>query len=193
MATTFTLVDTTYSKTSSTNHYIAPTTLYTVPSGKIAKVRFEGLYVLTPSNRMNTFAFTLFKQSQSNSSMYERYGSFRYQQTATGAFSVAFYAPWEKTHDLHNGFSSTSSFLMSGGSAELENWLSSGVPNTTPGDAWRGFVTSSSATGDGAHCMVNKDFYLKAGDVLKGNGVCTLDSSSTLYYTPKFAIWLEDA
>ncbi len=188
--TTYSLEDKEYTYTiSGSNAYIQGVTVYTVPAGKIAKIKFDSFHLSQSSN--NTFNTTsvLFYSEGTN---IIRKHQFLYNNEDQGDVSSQH---WYNSADFSRHVLSGGSTTVAGNyqmQAQNQDWSANGSIDTTPDS---NVQYASAQTSRGARHLGPDYFYMKAGEVLKVISQIAFPSGpgGNFYGNSRFMVFLEDS
>lgn len=187
--TTYSFEDKEYTYTKSGNNaYIQGTTVYTVPTGKIAKIKFDSFHVSQSSDNTFNTSSVLFYSEGTN---IIRKHQFLYNNEDQGDISSMHWynsADYSK-HMSTGGSSATYNYTMS---SQNQDWSRNGTIDTTPDS---NIQYSNFQSLRGARHLGPDYFYMKSGEVLKVISQLAFPStpSGNFYGNSRFMVFLEDA
>lgn len=197
MATTFTFQEQNFTTTSSGGSgfgYLHDQTIYTVPTGKIAKVKFDSLHVTNTGNCSIGGVHFICYTRATNMARKHVYG--KWDDNSSNTFTCHLYNPadYQGSHTPGYGGSGTSIYYDKTMNGQPEAWYNGNSIDATLDSGTRGVHTPNNQ-GYGSIVLCPETFFLPAGDVLKYNSVYydTIGTATTYYTNIRFAIWLEDA
>lgn len=189
--TTYSFEDKEYTYTKSSDWiYLQGNTVYTVPTGKIAKLEFDSFHISQSADNQYGQTSVLFYTEGTN---IKRKHNFLYYNGADGdVSSLHWYNPTNYARiDVSGG--PTSIQYNSTMVSQPQDWSRNGTVDTTPDEntAQVGFQGSNY----GARVLGPSYFYMKAGEVLKVISVSRFGSapSGNLYGNSRFMVFLEDS
>ena len=169
-------------------------TIYTVPSGKVARVQMDSIHLYAKGDvKFEDVAFTIWSKP---SNTFCKHITGDYSFRGDGAHSVktvSFYPNW--TRPVANEFSAAgSNYFSYSANAQMQNWVLQNETFYVDKDVTSGYPDAQTTTNAGTRLWAPKQFFLSAGEVLKLNGETRTDltSSEGLYFNTRLAIWLED-
>jgi len=193
--TTFSFVDQEYTVSSNNNSYLTPRSIYTVPSGKIAKIHFDSFFI---THNAAASSATAFKQAgfilySDGTNVHRKHMYGRFEGAENDIMMVSFYNPMDYSGSRHNSNNGSQSanyeYTMF---AQPENFINSGTPETNMSDSSTGYYDFTSNRIYGGRVYGPSDFYMEAGEVLKLNAYANTDNNTTKYFNVRLAIFLED-
>jgi hypothetical protein len=182
-------VEASYSGGTSLNH--GEQTLYTVPAGKLAKIKFDSYHtsVSSTSNVMTGKYWIMYSQNSANSTTLRKH-MFGMGDTNEGTVrSFHFYNPADfKGVDAIIG-NNTGIYENRTMNAMPESWIYTNEPSDF-NDSPR--MSNWGDQGYGAQTYGPETFFMAAGEVLKVRTKTVCNGSLTRYTNMRCAVWLED-
>jgi len=166
-------------------------TIYTVPTGKLAKIKFDSYHisVSSTSNTINNTYWALYSQDSSTTAARKHmYGESNFGGGESGMRTFSFYNPSDfKAFEAQYG----GQYLHSGKlmSASPENFIYNNVVQDF-NDSSRGATYTDNT--QGTYVYGPETFFMAAGEVLKLRTKSACNGSLTRYTNMRCAIWLED-
>ena len=193
--TTFTFVDQEYTVSSNNNSYLTPQDLYTVPSNKIAKIKFDGMFVTHNQQGNSSYAFKevgfMLYSDGTNVHRKHMYGYF--DTSENNVQMASFYNPVEYAGSRYNSNNGSQSpnyeYSMF---AQPQNVVSSGTVDTQISDSATGHYDYQNDRTKGGRVYGPGTFFMKENEVLKAVAQANTDSNATKYFNFRLAIFLED-
>ena len=189
--TTYSFVDfeATYTK-SSANMYLGGNTVYTVPSGKIAKIEFDSFHISQSGNNTFNLANVLLYSEGTN---IKRKHTLLFYNGSTGDHSsLHWFNPnvYGRMDTAGGGTNLQSNSTMS---AQPQDWSANGSVDTTP-DSNCQHVTFQGSN-FGARVLGPAYWYMEAGEVLKviSRGEFASTISGNMYANARLMVFLEDS
>tara|TARA_R100000030_G_scaffold28734_2_gene21233 strand:- start:8727 stop:9314 length:588 start_codon:yes stop_codon:yes gene_type:complete len=193
--TTFAFVDQEYTVSSNNNSYLTPQNLYTVPSNKIAKIKFDGMFVTHNQSGSSSYAFkeVSFMLYSDGTNVHRKHMYGFADTTENNIQMVSFYNPVEymgSRHNSNNGSQSANyEYSMF---AQPQHVVSSGTVDTQISDAPTGHYDFTSTRTNGGRVYGPGTFFMKENEVLKAVAQANTDSNATKYFNFRLAVFLED-
>ena len=189
--TTYAFEDDTFTYTKSgANIYLQGDTVYTVPSGKIAKIEFDSFHLSQSADDTFNTNHVLFYSTASN--IRRKHMFFLYRGSSGDVSSIHWYNPsnYGGVDSVGGGTTEKFNYTMS---AQPQDWSRNGTVDTTPDSNVVNDVFAASSSG--ARAYGPRYFYMTAGEVLKviARGEFASTPSSNFYGNARFMIFLEDA
>ena len=188
--TTYNFEDDTFTYTKSgANIYLGGNTVYTVPTGKIAKVEFDSFHLSQSANdTFNNNNITFYSQT---GNAIRKHMFLLYRGSSGDLSSLHWYNPYNYGTQ-HGAYGGTSDVYMRTMSSQPQDWSANGTIDTTPDS---NTVQTEYNSSIGAMSFGPRYFYMKAGEILKviARGEFATSPSSTFYGNSRFMIFLEDA
>ena len=178
-----------YTSTGSLNH--GEQTIYTVPAGKLAKIKFDSFHMSIEgtSNKIDKLYWILYSQNSSSTTLRKHMAGEGFIDDS-GVRTISFYNPADFTTVPYDkgGTTSNPSYgkLMN---AVPENFASNNQAQNI-NDSLRGYTWSSSGYGTFTHGP--ETFFMGAGEVLKLRAKDSLSSGANRFTNMRCAVWLED-
>ena len=193
--TTFAFVDQEYSQSSSGGAAYISENIYTVPSNKIAKIKFDGFFATHNSSTSSSTAFkkVTFMLYSDGTNVHRKH-MYGYHNTNDAYVHMAsFYNPVEYAGSRHNSNNgSQTRFYEYSMFAQPQNAVSSGTVSTSvsgnPGGDYA-FISDSS---HGGRVYGPGTFFMKENEVLKCVASVQSDTNDTKYINIRLAVFLED-
>lgn len=182
-------VEATFSGGTSLNH--GEQTLYTVPAGKLAKIKFDSYHtsVSSTGNMISGKYWLMYSQNSANSTTLRKHMFGAGDNNESSIRSFSFYNPADfKGQDVRIG-SNTGIYEDRLMNAQPENWVNSNEAIDF-NDSAR--ASSWSTQGYGAQTYGPETFFMAAGEVLKLRTKTVCNGSLTRYTNMRCAVWLED-
>ena len=189
--TTYSFVNQEFTYTNSgSNSYLQGNTVYTVPSGKIAKVKFDSFHLSQSADSTFNNSSVLFYSQGTNSRVKHMFLSYRGD---TGdASSLHWYNPMDyRSSSFAVGGSTTNRYDYTM-SAMNQDWSRNGTVDTTP-DANQIYDLAQSAEGTKS---LGPDYWsMGAGEVLKiiSQSEFASTPSGSFYGNARLMVFLEDS
>ena len=188
--TTYAFEDNTFTYTkSSANMYLQGNTVYTVPTGKIAKVEFDSFHLSQTANNTFNTNNVLFYSTGTNA--IRKHMFLFYNGSSGDHSSLHWYNPYNYGR-LDAMYGGTSDLYARTMSSQPQDWSVNGTIDTTP-DSNTVDISYSSSTGSMSYGP--RYFFMKAGEILKviARGEFATPISGDMYGNARFMIFLEDA
>jgi len=167
-------------------------TIYTVPAGKLAKIKFDSYHMsINTTNRLiNKMYWILYSQNSSSTTLRKHMVGEAYN-TDTGVRTMSFYNPADfTTLPIAEGGATGNPRYGKFMNAVPENFVSNNVSQNI-NDSLR--MATWSVQGEGAFVHGPETFFMGAGEVLKLRTKDALNSSDASRFTNmRCAVWLED-
>ena len=190
--TTYSFINQEYTDTFSGNtSYLDETNVYTVPSGKVARIKFDSVHLSTSANlTMDTHFFMLYSDG-TNIHRKHTLGLSQHSGTNSDQRTISYYDP--KTYPVYGsvGGNTTPQFEYSM-SASPQGWVNSGTVDTTPDNNIVGAFAYAQSN-YGSRVYGPSEWYMGAGEVLKAIGRFSVSSGSgSVYHNIRLVAFLED-
>lgn len=188
--TTYSFVNQEYTS-SGTTAYVTPQTIYTVPTGKIARVKFD----MVMQNNLNTsMGYGAFLITSAGTNIFRKHAYGTFDSGNSGIKSASWYNPMDQRNLEGYGGTNTNPYYNYTESAQPENWLSGGSLDTTMHDTVRGYGFPNNQN-YGTKYWGPSEWYMAAGEVLKyqARNSDTSGSSDTYYHNVRLMVFLEDS
>ena len=189
--TTFTFVDQEYTTSTGGTNYITPSSVYTVPSGKIARIKMDSV------NTSNSAAGTYFREGtfilfSDGTNVHRKHMFGWYAGDDTNTATISWYNPIEfgGMNEAENGTSTIRYYAPM--NAQPRTWVSGGIVESNINTSVGGEGYWQSVASYGGACFGPSSFYMKAGEVLKLAAAADTANNSAKYVNVRLAIWLED-
>tara|TARA_R100001460_G_scaffold81966_1_gene122892 strand:- start:14 stop:601 length:588 start_codon:yes stop_codon:yes gene_type:complete len=193
--TTFAFVDQEYSQSSSGGAANISESIYTVPSNKIAKIKFDGFFA---THNSSTSSSTSFKKVTfmlySDGTNVHRKHMYGYHNTGdTAVHMVSFYNPVEYAGSRHNSNNGSQGRVVEYTMfAQPENAVSSGTVSNPVNGNPVGNYNFQATSSYGARVYGPGTFFMKENEVLKCVATVQSDTNDTKYINIRLAVFLED-
>jgi hypothetical protein len=192
--TTFTLIDHEVDvHTSGQTVNFQDLTVYTVPSGKVARVQLDSINVSANGGggEINKFA-AMYWSKPSNA--YRKHYTIAYNSNSSSqdVRTISWYPNWSEAvpPTFVGGSTSYFNYTMN---AQMEDWVDANGNFSNDKEIAGGMPTALSSTNAGTRLWAPKQSFLKAGEVIKLNGqVFRSTNNSNLWINTRLAVWLED-
>jgi hypothetical protein len=191
--TTFTFVDVEVTTALSEVSYINQQTLYTVPSGKIAKIKFDSSHITSTASggKFAEHSFICFSQGTN----VKRKHIVGYTRSSnTGVSSLHYYNPKDWTfYPAYSGAQSDER-IYHPMNVQPTSWNPQNTIDTTMSNSIAGYHKYEERNLDyGSRVYSPETFFMKAGEILKySDGLYYETPSGTRYTNMRLAVWLED-
>lgn len=189
--TTFAFINVEASFSGGTSLQHGEQTLYTVPTGKLAKIKFDSYHasVSSTGNMFSGMYWLMYSQNTINNTTLRKHMFGMGDTNNSTIRSFSFYNPSDyKGVDTIMG-NNTSIYEDRTMNAQPENWVNSNEPIDF-NDSGR--MTNWSDQGYGAQTYGPETFFMAAGEVLKVRTKTVCNGSLTRYTNVRCAVWLED-
>ena len=193
--TTFTFVDQEYTVSSNNNSYLTPQSIYTVPSNKIAKIKFDGFFIThnatgDTNHSFREASFMLYSVG-TNVKRKHMYGYF---DTGDGNIQMcSFYNPMEYRGSRYNSNNGSQAkqfeYTMF---AQPENVMSGGSIDTQISDSGTGNYIYTGTNTYGARVYGPDVFFMKENEVLYCVAGANTNNNNVKYFNVRCAVFLED-
>ena len=188
--TTFTFVDQEYTTSSANTGYLTPRSVYTVPSGKIARIKMDSVNLSTNgSTYFSQGTFILFSDG-ANVHRKHMYGYYSTGRTDTA--TIGWYNPADFGGMIHAENGTSTIRYNAPMNTQPGNWVLGGTVESNISTSMSGEGYWTSTNGYGGICFGPSSFFMKAGEVLKLAAAADTDASTAKYVNARLAIWLED-
>lgn len=187
--TTFTFINEEYNTTNGTDSYITPKSIYTVPSNKIARIRFDGMFATHDTTTFfNHASFILFSDG-TNVHRKHMYGMGENNDSAMKM--ISFYNPvLYPRHSSNNGSQGKEyEYSMY---AQPQSFISSGTVETNMNENSTGYYNFTATSGYGGRVFGPEYFFMKENEVLKFSAAVGTNANATKYVNIRCAVFLED-
>jgi hypothetical protein len=190
--TTYSFVNEEFTYTNSgSNIYLQGNTVYTVPSGKIAKVKFDSFHLSQSGDSTFNGNSVLFYSQGTNSRVKHMFLSYRGD---TGdASSLHWYNPMDyRSSSFATGNGTTINKYDFTMSSQNQDWSRNGTVDTTP-DGNQIYDLAQSL--EGSKSLGPDYWYMEAGEVLKviAQGEFTSAPAGNFYGNARLMVFLEDS
>jgi len=192
--TTYSFINQEYTDTFATNttSYLDETNVYTVPSGKVARIRFDSVHLSSSANlTMDTHFFMLYSDG-TNIHRKHTLGLTNTSGSNSDQRTISYYNPliYPKYGAVGGSTTPQVEYSMS---AQPQAWISSGTVDTTPDNN----IVGQYAYGNnnyGSRVYGPSEWYMGAGEVLKAIGRFSLNlsGSGSVYHNIRLMAFLED-
>lgn len=189
--TTYSFVDQEFTMTKiGANAYLQGDTVYTVPSGKIAKIQFDSFHLSQSSdNTFNLHNFTLYSQG-TNIIRKHFFGDYNF---SNGDISSIHYYDTNNFAQTPNNNGNAAERYAYTHSAQSQDWSRNGTVNTSPDSNVQ--LANFIGSGQGNRSNGPSYWYMDAGEVLKVISRCEFPATiaGNLYTNIRLMVFLEDS
>jgi len=187
----FANVEASFDSTAGTTFSHGEQTVYTVPAGKLAKIKFDSYHMsIDTTNRIiYKMYWTLYSQNSSSTTARKHMVGEGFNSDS-GVRTMSFYNPADfTTVPFDKGGNTTAAYgkIMN---AAPENWITNNVPHDGFDASLR--MNTWDTQGYGAFVHGPETFFLGAGEVLKLRTKSELNAGADRYTNIRCAVWLED-
>lgn len=192
--TTFSLVDNnTTILSSNTSGYSYNNSLYTVPTGKIARIQFDSCHMrVDGGGEMQQTAWGVW--SKPDAVVRKHYMASYYGNGTSNYLKTVHWYPNGSNHSpftTQAGYGASTRYFFTA-SAQMEDWVSSSGAVTGNDGVYVGHKSDEGSEGYGSQLWGPDSFYCKAGEQLLFTAYSSVSSTSTVYMNLRLAVWLED-
>ena len=189
--TTFAFVDLEIATVNQTTSYIDQQTLYTVPTGKLAKIKFDSVHVSkTSSSAYQDHIFVMY--SQGTNVMRKHIVGFAVN-TGTNTRTISYYNPSDWSVQPTASGPTGSVYQQHSMSAQPNQWINTdGTIDSTLIPDLQGYPEYNTSVSSGARVYCPETFFMKAGEVLKYSDALNGLTGGYRYTNMRLAVWLED-
>jgi hypothetical protein len=166
-------------------------TLYTVPAGKLAKIKFDSYHASVDStgNQFSSMYWLMYSQNTINNTTLRKHMFGMGDTNNATNRSFSFYNPAD-FNGVNTIIGQTVGIYENRDmNAQPENWVSSNEPINFNDSARMANWTDQ---GYGAQTYGPETFFMAAGEVLKVRTKTVCNGSLTRYTNMRCAVWLED-
>jgi len=188
--TTFTFVDQEYTTSSANTSYLTPRSVYTVPSGKIAKIKMDSVNV--SSNGSTYFREGTFILFSDGTNVHRKHMFGFYGGDDTQTATINWYNPIDFGGMVHAENGATSIQYHAPMNAQPRSWVLGGTVESNISINAGGEPYWQNTSSYGGSCYGPSSFFMKAGEVLKLAAAVDTAANTAKYVNARLAIWLED-
>jgi hypothetical protein len=187
--TTFTFVDVEVATVNANPTYINQQVLYTVPSGKIAKIKFDSVHISKSTG--TGFSVHIFVMYSQGTNVIRKHVVGYADTPSSDVATLNYYNPkdWTNVQTAGGTASISTAYTMS---TQPQSWIdSSNNIDTTFDDNLVGYPNYTTAD-NGTRVYCPETFFMKAGEVLKYSDKLENVTGGHRYTNMRLAVWLED-
>ena len=166
-------------------------TIYTVPAGKLAKIKFDSFHMSIEgtSNKIDKLYWILYSQNSSSTTLRKHMVGEGFNQDSN-VRTISFYNPADfTTVPFERGGDTGNPYYGKTMNAVPENFSSNNSPGNI-NDSLREYQWSN--TGYGTFTHGPETFFMGAGEVLKLRAKDSLSTGANRFTNMRCAVWLED-
>ncbi len=189
--TTYSFVNEEFTYTNSgSNIYLEGNTVYTVPSGKIAKVKFDSFHLSQSAD--NTFNNTTAMLYSQGTNSRRKHMFLSYRGDTDQASSLHWYNPMDYRSTSFGSIGSSGTRFDFTMSAMNQDWSRNGTVDTTPDGSQ---IYDQPQSLEGSKSLGPDYWYMEAGEVLKviAQGEFASNPSGNFYGNARLMVFLEDS
>ena len=188
--TTFTFVDQEYTTSSGFASYLTPRSVYTVPSGKIARIKMDSVNI--SSNGSTYFAQGTFILFSDGANVHRKHMFGYFSSGGSTAATIGWYNPADFGGMIHAENGTSTIRYHAPMNAQPRDWVLGGTVESNISLEMGGEGYRTSTNGYGGVSFGPSSFFMKAGEVLKLAATSDTAASTAKYVNARLAIWLED-
>ena len=189
--TTFAFVDVEIATVNQSTSYINQQTLYTVPTGKLAKIKFDSVHVSKTSDEAyQDHAFIMYSQG---TNIVRKHIVGYAVNTGTQARTISYYNPSDWSVQPTASGPTGGVYQQHSMSTQPQQWVNTdGTIDSTLIPDLQGYPQYSNQFTYGARVYCPETFFMKAGEVLKYSDALSGPTGNYRYTNMRLAVWLED-
>jgi hypothetical protein len=169
-------------------------TVYTVPTGKVARVQLDSINVYADGGAGEIIHMTIMYWSKPNNTLKKFYtASYNSDNSATQYVrTISWYPNWTQP-DPSNFSSGAANYFSYSMNAQMEDWVDSNGNFSNDKDAYAGMADAQQSVNRGTRLWAPKQSFLKAGETIKFNGQAYRSTNNNyLWVNTRLAVFLED-